>query len=289
MKSCRILRCKNPSSKSLDRDRRLRTRGWVRVAQVAALGRAADDAVVGHQEVNVLHADGVVAVGPLVRVGDVGSGAVGVAGASQVAVDLDVALGNPNRVALLIVPCAGSRVARGGADLLGLGAAEVVVVRQGRGDGSVFLPDGELRLDLGGELVVPRRSVGGARLVEVHNRLVAGACSGAVNDLAGVLPVGIRGLVGDDEEVGPAVEAVDGRGGQPVVAGGGDVFAVAVFVLGGAGGVARVDAAVGEVFGILADVACLAFDHVNDFGVDGGGDGGCRNQRRGESCEPDDV
>ena len=279
----------NPSSRSLNRDSRLRTRRRVGVAQITALGRASDNAVVGHQEVNVLHAHRVVAVGPLAGIRDVGARAVGIAGASQVAVDLDVALGDPNRVAFLIVPCAGSGVARRGADLLGLGAAEVVAVGQGRGDGGVLLPDGELRLDLGGELVVPGRDVGGARLVEVHDGLVAGAGGGAVDDLAGVLPAGVGGLVGDDEEVGPAVEAVDRGGGQAVVAGGGDVFAIAVFILGGAGGVAGVDGAVGEVLAVLADVACLALDHVNDFGVDGGGNWGCCNQCRGEGCEPGEV
>ena len=192
-------------------------------------------------------------------------------------------------VAFLIAPGACARVAGRCADLLGLRAAEVVVVGQGRGDRGVLQPKRELRLDLGGELVVPRRRVGSARLVEVNNCLVAAARRGAVDDLAGVLPAGIAGLIGGDEEVGPAVETDDGRGGQAVVTGRGDVFAVAVFVLGGAGGVAGVDTAVGKVFGVLADVARVALDHVKDFSVDGGGDGGCCNQCRGKGCEPGEM
>lgn len=57
-------------------------------------------------------------------------------------------------MAALVIPGAGALVAGRGADLLGLGAAEIVVVEEGRGDGAVLQPDGELRLDLGAKLVV---------------------------------------------------------------------------------------------------------------------------------------
>ena len=57
----------------LDVDDGLRTRGWVWVREVAALGLAADDAVIWYLEVDVLHTDGVVAVRSLGRVGDVGT------------------------------------------------------------------------------------------------------------------------------------------------------------------------------------------------------------------------
>ncbi len=60
----------NSRSNRLDR---VRTRGWVRVGEVAAPGVATDDAVIGDWVAKVLHADGVIAVVALGGVGDVGS------------------------------------------------------------------------------------------------------------------------------------------------------------------------------------------------------------------------
>ena len=60
-------------SKRSNRLDRIRTRGWVRVGEVAAAGVAANDAVVGDFVADILHSDGVVAVAALGGVRDVGS------------------------------------------------------------------------------------------------------------------------------------------------------------------------------------------------------------------------
>ena len=95
---------------SVDRNCLIGPRNWIRVGLRAAHGRAPDDAVFGDLEVDVLHADCVVAVRSLGGVGDVGSAAVGVARAAQVAVDLDVPLRTPDGVAEFV----GVRASTGG-------------------------------------------------------------------------------------------------------------------------------------------------------------------------------
>ena len=60
-----------------------------------------------------------------------------------------------------------------------------MVVGQGRGGGGVLVePEGDLRLDGAAEVVVPGGGAGGAGGVQVDVDLGAGACGGAVDDLA---------------------------------------------------------------------------------------------------------
>ena len=64
---------KKHNSRSRNRRDGIAPRRRIRIGQVAAVGRAAHDAVVRHLEADVLHADGVVAVGALRGVGYVGA------------------------------------------------------------------------------------------------------------------------------------------------------------------------------------------------------------------------
>ena len=63
---------KKDNSRSRNRRDRIAPRRRIRIGQVATVGRAAHDEVVRHLEADVLHADGVVAVGALRGVGHVG-------------------------------------------------------------------------------------------------------------------------------------------------------------------------------------------------------------------------
>ena len=248
----------------LNRNDWVGTRGWVRVAQVPTLSCASDDTVVRHLKVDILHANGIVTIRTLGGARHIGTVAVRIARAAQVAIDLDVALSDPDGVAGLVVPGAGAGVAGGGADLGGVGAAEAVVVLERGRDGAVLEPEGEFGLDGAAEGVVPGGGGSGAGLVGRDDDFVAAGGGGAVDDLARVLPVAVGCLSADDEEVGPAMETVDGGGVESVVARRGHVAAASVGVLAFACGEAWVGGAVGEVVGEFANIS-VSLENLGDL------------------------